>query len=82
MNVYYYPLSAIYALLNLYAIFLSFHRNGGFHLGAFLAALFFPWIYIAYALAVPVRQTQASRPPQKQGRRRSSSPQKKKTKSV
>lgn len=36
-----------------YALYLSFSCNKGFHLGSFLAALFFSPIYLIYRLAIP-----------------------------
>lgn len=42
---------AIYSIVTLVAIYLSIKRNGGINLGSFLAALFFPWIYIVYYFA-------------------------------
>lgn len=41
----------IYLLVALWALYLSFKRNGGFDLGSFLLALFFPPIYIVYFYA-------------------------------
>ena len=35
----------------LYSLYLTFKCNGGFKLGGFLAALFFPYIYVPYKLA-------------------------------
>jgi hypothetical protein len=40
----------IYALLSMFAIYLSFQCNGGFKFWGFLGALFFPFIYIPYKL--------------------------------
>ena len=36
------------------SLFFAFKRNSGFDLGAFLAAVIMPYIYLPYALAVPV----------------------------
>lgn len=43
--------SIIHALAALFAIFLSFRCNQGFDIGAFLAALLCPYIYIIYQFA-------------------------------
>ena len=52
------PLVIIYNIINvfiwIYAIYLSFKRNNGFHFGAFLGACCCPPCYIAYSFAVPV----------------------------
>lgn len=49
----------IYYLLHftfgLIALYFSFQRNKGFELGSFLAAIFMPYIYVPYALAVPMK---------------------------
>lgn len=41
----------VYLVIFLIALYLSFKRNGGFKLGPFLVALFFPYIYIPYYFA-------------------------------
>ena len=41
----------IYTVLSMFAIFLSFKCNNEFSFWGFLAALFFPFIYIPYKLA-------------------------------
>lgn len=53
-------LTAVVVLLNIintaifvFAIFLSFKRNGGFDFGSFLAACCCSLCYVVYALAVP-----------------------------
>ena len=40
-------------VMSLFAIYLSFRRNRGFHLGSFLAAALFSPLYLLYVLAVP-----------------------------
>lgn len=45
-------ISLIHTLAAFYAIYLSFRCNKGFHLGSFTVAIFCPYIYIIYALAV------------------------------
>ena len=45
---------AIDMILFVWAIYLSFRRNNGFDLGAFLAACCCSPCYVVYALAVPV----------------------------
>lgn len=44
--------SVFYLGLSMLAIYLSFRCNGGFDLVGFLGALFFPFIYIPYKLAL------------------------------
>ena len=41
----------IYLAIAVFALYLSFKCNGGFDILSFLAALFFPYIYIPYVLA-------------------------------
>ena len=38
-------------IISMFAIYLSWKCNGGFNLGAFLIALFCPYLYILYVLA-------------------------------
>jgi hypothetical protein len=45
---------AIDMILFVWAIYLSFRRNNGFDIGAFLAACCCSPCYVVYALAVPV----------------------------
>lgn len=45
---------AIDMILFVWAIYLSFRRNNGFDMGAFLAACCCSPCYVVYALAVPV----------------------------
>ena len=44
-------LSIFYFTLQLYAIYLSFKCNNGFHFGAFMIACMCPIIYVLYAAA-------------------------------
>jgi len=44
-------MNLIYLLLSMFAIYLSFKCNNGFSFWGFLAALFFPFIYIPFKLA-------------------------------
>lgn len=46
-------LNVLYFVMTVYAIFMSFRRNNGFHFGSFLAAVLFTPLYIVYTLAVP-----------------------------
>ena len=39
-----------------FAIYLSFRRNRGFHLGSFVAAVWFFPLYLLYVLSVPVKK--------------------------
>ena len=43
--------SFLYFLIMVFALYLSFLCNNGFDLGAFLMAIFFPYLYIIYKLA-------------------------------
>ena len=45
----------VHFILGLIALYFSFQRNKGFELGSFLAAIFMPYIYVPYALAVPIK---------------------------
>lgn len=53
-------LSILYTILGFVALYMSFRRNHGFHLGSFLMAVFFAPLYIVYALAVPVEGVKLS----------------------
>lgn len=44
-------LSVFHMVMALYAIYLSFKCNEGFHTGAFLLACMCPYVYILYAAA-------------------------------
>lgn len=44
----------LHLLLSMYAVYLSFVRNGGFAFGPLVAAFCYPICYLIYHLAVPV----------------------------
>ena len=53
MNIDFNSIYAIFFMvLLIFALYLSFKCNNGLDLGSFLMALFFPYIYVPYKLAV------------------------------
>lgn len=47
----------VHLFLSIFALYLCFRCNGEFRILPFLAALFFPYLYIPYALAITCRDT-------------------------
>lgn len=45
----------LHLLLSIFALYLAFRCNGEFRILPFLAAFFFPYLYIPYALAISCR---------------------------
>ena len=46
---------SVMIVIKVAALSMSLRRNNGFHFGSFLVAFIFPWLYLIYAMSVPIK---------------------------